>query len=186
MVSFSSLWIPILVSAVLCFIMSSLIHIVFKWHKKDNEALPKESELLQHMRDAGVGPGSYAFPFPAEGQSWNDPDMAQKFAQGPAGFMRILPLGPVNMGKSLLQWFVYLVLVGMAVAYVMSRGYAPGGEYWHIFIPAMVASGIAHVVAQIVPSIWMAQPWRVTAINMFDGVLYALLTGGSFAGLWPS
>lgn len=33
--------------------------------------------------------------------------------------------------------------------------------------------------------IWYSQDWGATARNMFDGLIYAPLTGGTFGWLWP-
>ena len=34
-------------------------------------------------------------------------------------------------------------------------------------------------------SIWWGKPWRNTCLEALDGVLYGLLTAGSFGWLWP-
>ena len=35
-------------------------------------------------------------------------------------------------------------------------------------------------------SIWKGVSWCVTSKFMFDGVVYALVTGATFAWLWPA
>ena len=42
---------------------------------------------------------------------------------------------------------------------------------------------IAHGIAGIPDSIWFGRPWSLTAKNMFDALLYGLLTGGAFGWL---
>jgi hypothetical protein len=31
----------------------------------------------------------------------------------------------------------------------------------------------------------MARPWSATGKNLFDGLLYSLVTAGTFGWLWP-
>src|SRR2546430_7164425 len=50
MVSLLSLWLPILVSAVIVFLASSVIHMAPLWHKNDFPKAPREAELLAALR----------------------------------------------------------------------------------------------------------------------------------------
>ena len=42
MVSLTALWLPILASAVLVFVMSSIVHMALGYHKTDYKSLPDE------------------------------------------------------------------------------------------------------------------------------------------------
>jgi hypothetical protein len=53
MAMLASLWLPILLAAVGVFVVSSLIHMLFKWHNRDYRKLPNE--------DAPVGSGHALF-----------------------------------------------------------------------------------------------------------------------------
>jgi len=44
MVSIISLWLPILLSAVAVFLVSSVIHMVFQYHKTDFKKIPSEDQ----------------------------------------------------------------------------------------------------------------------------------------------
>jgi hypothetical protein len=46
---------------------------------------------------------------------------------------------------------------------------------------AWLGYGIGHVS----DSIWRAEPWANTLKNLFDGLVYALVTAGVFGWLWP-
>src|SRR5688572_1588720 len=46
MVAVSALWLPILVSAVAVFVVSSIIHMTPLWHKSDYPRLPTEDRVL--------------------------------------------------------------------------------------------------------------------------------------------
>ena len=54
MQSLFTLWLPILVSAVLVFLTSSVIHMVLRYHRNDVERLPAEDEFLRAIRSASV------------------------------------------------------------------------------------------------------------------------------------
>ena len=62
MVGLTALWLPILLSAVLVFIMSSLIHMVFKWHQADYLELPDEDAALDTLSKQKLPPGMYTLP----------------------------------------------------------------------------------------------------------------------------
>ena len=54
MVSLTALWLPILVSSVVVFLASSVLHMVLKYHHKDYRKLPDEEALQTVMRETGV------------------------------------------------------------------------------------------------------------------------------------
>ena len=89
------------------------------------------------------------------------------------------------MGSQLAQWFVYCVIVGVFAAYITSRAAAPGAEYLSVFRFAGCTAFIGYSLAHMQRSIWFKQAWSTTLKNMFDGLIYGLLTAGSFAWLWP-
>ena len=63
MVPLMSLWIPILLSAVLVFIASSVIHMFLTYHNGDFGKAPYESGIRDALRDAQVPPGDYSIPY---------------------------------------------------------------------------------------------------------------------------
>jgi hypothetical protein len=50
MVSPGSLWLPILLSSVLVFIVSAIVHMVLKYHNKDYTRLPNEDAVRAAIR----------------------------------------------------------------------------------------------------------------------------------------
>ena len=52
MVSIVSLWLPILLSAVAVFLISSIIHMVLQYHKNDFVKLPSEEPVMDDLRKA--------------------------------------------------------------------------------------------------------------------------------------
>jgi hypothetical protein len=185
MVPIADLWLPILLSALLVFVMSSLVHMVFGYHRTDFQKLPNETRTLDAIRGESIPPGEYLFPCPSSPRDMSSPEMIAKYEKGPVGMLTLRPSGAPSMGKPLVQWFVYCILVGVAVAYLTGRALAPGAAYLEVFRFAGTSAFYAYAFARIADSIWMARAWSTTVKNVFDGLLYALVTAGAFGWLWP-
>jgi hypothetical protein len=184
MVPLTALWLPILLSAVIVFVASSLLHMVLPFHRNDYQALPDEDKLLGPMRAAGVKPGLYVFPYCTH-KDMKSPAVTEKFKQGPVGFMTVRPSGPVAMPKFLGQWFVYCLVIGFFVAYLTGRTVASGADYLAVFRVAGTTAFLAYGLGHLSNGIWKGQPWSVTIKEVIDGLVYGLLTAGTFGWLWP-
>ena len=185
MVSLPALWLPIVLSAVIVFIASSIIHMVLPIHKSDYRKLPDEEKVMEALRSVGVTPGpAYHFPHCTH-KEMKSPEMTEKFKKGPVGFLTLLPSGPVNMGKFLGLWFLYCLLVAVFTAYLTGRTVAPGTVYLAVFRVAGTVAFMGYGLGHFVDSVWKGQTWGVTFKHMFDGLVYALLTAGTFGWLWP-
>ncbi len=185
MISLMELWLPIIVSAVFVFIASSIIHMVLKLHMSDYKQLPGEDKIAAAMRDAGVSPGFYSMPYFADMKDMGTPEGMKKVTDGPVGFLSIVPSGPPAMGKFLGLWFAYCLVISACAAYVASRALDPGADYLAVFRFAGTAAFLAYACGEPIAAIWKGQPWGMTIKHMFDGLVYALLTGGVFGWLWP-
>ncbi len=181
----TELWLPILLSAVFVFVASSILHMVLPIHRKDYEQIPGEASVLAAMREQGITRGDYHFPFCREMKDMSSPEMLEKYKQGPVGFLTILPSGPMTMGKSLVQWFLYSVLVGLFVAYASWNGLGPGAGFAAVFRVVGAAAIAAYGIANLPDSIWKGHKWSNTAKHLGDGVVYGLVTAATFGWLWP-
>jgi hypothetical protein len=184
MVPLSALWLPILLSAVIVFVASSIMHMVLPYHKSDYQQLPDEDKLLATLRAANLKRGLYVFPF-CNHKDMKSPAVQEKYKQGPVGMMTILPSGPPNMLKYLVQWFVYCLVVGFFVAYLTGHTVAPNAHYLAVFRVAGTAAFLAYGLGGLSSAIWKGQPWSVTIKEVIDGLIYGLLTAGTFGWLWP-
>jgi hypothetical protein len=185
MVYLTELWLPIVLSAVFVFVVSSILHMVLPFHKSDYRGLPDEEKVMDALRAAGVTPGPvYHFPH-CEHKDMNTPAMQEKFKRGPNGLLTVIPSGQMSMGKFLGLWFLYCLIVGLFTAYVTGRTVAPQTQYLLVFRVAGTVSFMAYGLAHFVDSVWKGQTWTVTLKHMFDGLIYALLTAGTFGWLWP-
>jgi len=184
-VPFSELWLPILLSAIFVFIVSSIIHMALPYHKSDYRFLPDEAKILDAMRASGVTPGA-AYMFPGHTmKDMNTPEVQEKFKRGPVGLLYVRPSGIPKMGAFLLKWFVYCGVISIFAAYMASRSRPAGTEYLEVFRIAGTAAFLGYGAAQAQQSIWGGQPWRVTTKHIFDSLIYGGVTGGAFGWLWP-
>src|SRR5437868_13758902 len=104
MVSLMQLWMPIVLTAVLVFATSSLIHMVFKWHNADYHGFPNEEDVRTAIGST-TAPGLYVIPYCADFKEIDTPEMKARFTEGPVGFVTLKKPGPPTMGPALGQWF---------------------------------------------------------------------------------
>lgn len=186
MVALLDLWLPILLSAVFVFIASSVIHMALPIHKSDFKKLAGETDVLAAMRAQGVQPGSYMFPCAESMKDMATPEMVEKQNLGPVGFLSVVPNGPYNMGKALVQWFVYAVVVAIFVGYVGTFTLERGADYSTVFRLTGTVAILGHAVSHVPDSIWKGVSWGITGKFIFDGIVYGLVTAGTFGWLWPA
>ena len=184
MVALSALWLPILLSAVIVFVASSIMHMVLPYHKGDYRQLPNEEGLLSTLRSASLRPGLYIFPY-CDHKDMKSPAVQEKFKQGPVGMMTIRPSGVPAMPKFLVQWFVYCLVIGFFVAYLTGHTVGPNTHYLAVFRVAGTAAFLAYGLGNLSNGIWKGQPWSMTIKEVIDGLIYGLLTAGTFGWLWP-
>jgi hypothetical protein len=180
------LWLPVLVAAALVFVASSIIHMCLPFHKKDFEKLPEEEGVMDAIRGHNVPPGEYYFPLASSMKEMGSPEMLEKFKRGPVGMMVLHPNGPPNMGKSLLQWFLYTLFVGFFVGYIATLGLDATADYMAVFRMTSATATLAYATANVTNSIWKGVSWGTTLKFFVDGVVYGLVTGGAFGWLWPA
>jgi len=184
MVPLTALWLPIVLSAVIVFIASSIMHMLLPYHRADYSQLPDEDKLLATLRAAGLKRGFYTFPFSTH-KEMKSPATIEKFKQGPVGTLTVFPSGPPAMPKFLGMWIAYCLIIGFFVAYLTGSTVASGAPYLAVFRVAGTAAFLAYGLGQLSNSIWKGQPWGMTLKEVIDGLVYALLTAGTFGWLWP-
>ena len=179
--SILDLWLPITVAAVACFFMSSAIWVLFKWHNSDYRGTEREPDVSAALR--GAAPGFYLLPYCPDYKDMAKPEMQQRLKDGPVGYITIVPSGMPSMGPKMLSMVVYFLLVSVFCAYMVTRTLAPDADYLAVFRVAGTVAFIANGIAVIPESIWFGRPWSITAKNLLDALIYALLTGGIFGWL---
>lgn len=185
MVPISSLWLPILLSAVISFVASFVLHMVLPFHRTDLRKVPKEDDFLDALRRLNIPPGDYAAPHAASPDAMKDPGFLERMKRGPQVLMTLSPGGTVSMAPYLGQWFIYQVVVSVFAAYIAGRALAPGAHYLEVFRFAGSTAFIGYSLALVQHSIWYRRSWSTTIRGMIDGLVYGLLTAGTFGWLWP-
>lgn len=186
-ISIVSLWMPIVLAAVLVFIVSALLHTVLNWHKNDFKKLPDEDAVLDALAPMDIPPGDYVVPHMADKADWKSEAFKAKVERGPVMFATVMDgRNLFNMGPQLVQWFAYCLLVGVFAAYVAGRALAPGADYLSVFRLTGTVAFACYAMAMPLDSIWYHRNWPATLRSMTDGLIYALLTAGAFGWLWPA
>ena len=185
MTHIGSLWLPILVSAVLVFLASSAIHMASPWHKSDYPRYARESEILDALRPLALPPGDYFMPRPASMAEMKSPKFIEKQTRGPVVLMTVFPNGRMAMGGTMVKWFVYLLVVSALAAFVAGPLVRPGAPAGYIFHTVALTTFAGYALALWQLSIWYRRSLNITIKSTVDALIYAAITGGVFVWLWP-
>lgn len=185
MVPVLSLWLPILVSAVIVFVASSIIHMLLGYHASDHRKLPSEDDAMEALRKFSIPPGDYLVPRAGSSKEMNAPAFIERMVKGPVVFMTVMRSGRPAMGGQLALWFVYCVVVSVFAAYIAGRALQPGASYLSVFRFAGTTAFIGYSLALWQNTIWYKRNWVATLKSTIDGLVYGLLTAGTFGWLWP-
>jgi hypothetical protein len=178
-------WLPIVLAAVIVFVASSVIHMAPLWHRGDYRGVPGESEVMDGLRPLNIPPGDYFIPWATSPREMKTPQFQERMRAGPVALLTVMRPGGLSMGRPLLLWFGYLLVVTALSAYVARLVLPPGTPYPQVFRLVMVTSFMGYALALVQNSIWLRRSWLVTFKAVFDGLIYAGLTAGTFGWLWP-
>jgi hypothetical protein len=184
MTGLSALWLPILVSAVFVFICSSILHMILPWHKSDYVALPNEDKILEAFRTWGVAPGDYMAPRPSSREDMRSPAFLEKMKKGPVLILTVIP-GGGSIATNLVLWFCYSIVVSVFAAYIAGRALPTGTHYLTVFRFVGATAFIGYSMALWQATIWYRRSVATTFKLTVDGLIYGLLTAGTFGWLWP-
>ncbi len=179
------LWLPILLSSVIVFIVSSIIHMASPWHKSDYPKMANEEKVLDALRPLDIPPGEYMMPRPSSMQEMRSPEYLEKRNRGPVVMMTVWPKGPASMTGNMVGWFIYSVVVGIFAAYIAGRALPHGAAYLAVFRFAGATAFVGYTLALWQMAIWYRRSLMTTFKSTVDGLIYALLTAGTFGWLWP-
>jgi hypothetical protein len=185
MVGLSALWLPILISAVLVFVASSAIHMASPWHRNDYPKLRNEDQVMDALRPLAIPPGDYMMPRPSNREDMRSPAFVEKVKRGPMLVMTVWPAGEMAMRRNLVLWFLYAVVISVFAGYIAGRALPPGVSYPRVFRFAGATAFLGYAAALWQMSIWYRRAWTTTIKATVDGLIYGLLTGGTFGWLWP-
>jgi hypothetical protein len=185
MTGLEGLWLPILLSAVIVFVVSSILHTVLPWHHSDYSRMPTEDKVMEALSPLAIPPGDYMVPRPSTRAEWRSPEFLDKVKKGPVMVVTVMPPGPFSMGRNLVLWFLYCVVVAFFAAYIAGRALPVGAHYLQVFRFVGASAFMGYAVALWQMSIWYRRRWITTIKSTIDGLIYASLTAGTFGWLWP-
>lgn len=185
MVTWTDLLLPSAIATACVFVASALIHMVIKWHNADYWKLTNEDEVRAALRRSSPAPGQYVIPHCLDQKEMADPVMQKKLTEGPNAMIYVGPTGMPNMGKLLGATVVYNFIISLFAGYVAKASLGSGAEYLAVFQVVGATTFLAYAGQSASDSIWKYKPWRVTFKCALDGLIYAALTAGSFAWMWP-
>ena len=184
-VSVLSLWLPILLSAVIVFAASSVIHMVLTYHRADFGKVPSEDAVMDALRKFSIPPGDYMMPHAGSPSAMKAPEFAEKINKGPVAVITVMPSGQMGIGTSLVQWFIYSIVVSVFAGYVAARALGPAANYLAVFRFVGTTAFVGYGLALWQNSIWYKRAWSTTIKSTIDSLVYGLLTAGTFGWLWP-
>lgn len=178
-----TLWLPILLSAVFVFAASSLIHMVLKYHANDFRKVPNEDAVQAALRPFNLTPGDYMLPRCDSMKDMKSPEFIEKLNKGPVAMMTVIKMG--SMATSFILWFLYSIVVSIFAAYIAWHAVQPGSSYLAVFRFVGCSAFMGYSFALLQGGIWYGRSWSTVIKTAFDGLIYALVTAGTFGWLWP-
>lgn len=181
------LWLPIVLSAVIVFVGSAIIWMALPHHKTEWKAAPNQDALQNAFK--GAAPGLYCFPCPSDPKQRQSPESMKKWAEGPSGWLTLIPPGPFSMGGNMVRSVIFYLVTAFFAAYVASHVMPMGGAsaptYLQVFRVVGTIGFMAFGFGSVPDSIWFGRPWRSTVYVLADSLFLGLLMGGTFGWLWP-
>ena len=185
MTPITALWLPILVSLVVVFIISSFIHMASPWHKSDFPRLANEDAVMDALRPLNLAPGDYMMPRPSSMAEMKSPAFIERVKRGPRVLMTVLPAWKGGMAGNLVGWALFILVVTFLGAHVASTILAPAASPHAVFHTVALFTFAAYALALWPLSIWYGRGWGITIKSTVDGLIYAIATGLIFMWLWP-
>jgi len=176
------LWLPILLAGLATHIASTIAWTLLPHHKPEWNKLPAEEGLLDFLDQNSVAASQYLFPFCDDPKLMSEPEFKQKMETRCRGMLILWPKPP-NMGKAIGLTLAFFLVAAFAIGYLASIAFAPGASMMEIFRLVFMAGLLCHVAGPFPGVFWFR---KYVAMEMLDGLVYALITAGIFAGLWPA
>jgi hypothetical protein len=184
-VTITQLWLPLLISSVVVFFASSIMWMVLPHHKPDIKFLgDKEKGYIDAINSLSIEPGLYMYPNCDQKDMGSD-EFKARYKSGPWGLLTIAPAQP-NFPMNLLKTFISFTAITFMVAYISSLAIDPGADYMHVFRVVGTTAILGHCMGALCGDFFLGKPTRFMVTSFIDGVVYALITAGIFASMWPS
>jgi len=183
-VTLAELWLPILIATVCVFFASFVIWMLLPYHKADIKVLPNESDYTDAMGKLNIKPGFYMYPNCQSNKDMKSDEFQARLKTGPWGSVNVLSAQP-SFPMSLIKTFTVYLIITIMVAYIASIGVAAGADYMHVFRVIATAGILGHCMGGLAGSFFLGTPNRFIFTSFVDGVIFALITAGVIASMWP-
>ncbi len=137
------------------------------------------------LRPFAIPTGDYMLPRAGSMKDMKSPAFVEKWTQGPVVSMTVMPSGHNFMGRTLVQWFLYCLVVSLFAAYIASRAVGRGAPYLEVSRFASATAFAGYGLALWQNSIRYHRKWSTTIKSNIDSLIYGFLTGGMLGWLWP-
>ena len=185
MTPLASLWLPVLVAAVLVFVASSIIHMATPWHHGDFSSMPQQARVMDALRSFDIAPGDYVLPRPANRQEMASQEFTELARKGPMVTMTVMPPGGVVIAKNLMMWFVYCLVVGACAGYIAGAALPADAASKKVFQLVGASAFVGYALAHWKATIWYRRSWLTSLKSTIDGFVYGVVTAAAFVWLWP-
>ena len=162
----AQLWLPILVSALLVFVLSAASHMFLPWRRDEWGRITEFDSLQAALR--GLPPGLYAFPASPDRKEQMKKEWMERWAKGPSGWLTIAPPSPIRMGRNMGLSLLAFAAVAFLVAYVAFHALGPAPRYLAVFRVVGTIAFLSFGVGTVFHSIWYHRPWRAYAADVLD------------------
>jgi hypothetical protein len=179
----AQLWLPILVSAVLVFVLSAASHMALPWRRNEWGRITEFDALQAALR--GVKPGLHAFPASPDPKQQMTKEWMDRWAKGPSGWLTLAPPGPIDMRRNMALSLLVFLAVAFLDAYVAFHALGPAPRPRAVFRIVGTVGFMTFGVASVFDSIWYHRPWRAYVSDVIDALLFGLVMACVFAWLWP-
>jgi len=179
----AQLWLPIVVSAVLGFVVSAITHMFIPARQTEWGHLPTQDAIQAAVR--GAAPGLYMFPLPKSAKDRGKAESLARWAEGPSGWLTVLAPGPINMGRNMALSLLMNLFVSAFAAYIAVHALGVAPHYRAVFRIVGSIGFLAYAIGPVYEGIWYWKPARSLAYGVVDALLYGLVMAGAFGWLWP-
>ncbi len=177
------LWLPIVVSAVVVFVLSAASHMALPWRRNEWGRITEFEALQASLR--GLHPGLYAFPAAPDPKQQMTRAWMERWAKGPSGWLTVAPAEPIRMGRNMAMSLVAYLVVASLAAYVAWHALGAAAHGRAVFRLVGTLGFMSFGVGTVFESIWYHRPWRAYASDVVDAILSGLVMAAAFAWLWP-
>lgn len=180
-----ALWLPVVLSAVVCFFASFFLWAATPWHKPDMKAFPDQDAADEAFNRLGLAPGHYVMPQPRDKAECKSEAFQERYKRGP-WLSVMVQNGMPNMGKNMALTVGVFLLTGIGIAYVAGLSMTPGTDSMRVFRVVGSVAFMAYGFGSMINGVWFGKPAGWVFRDLVDALVYALLTAGFFGWLWPA